>query len=351
MPTPLSIDLPRMTVFLTGLLNTPSPTGFTDQAVAYTEAALAGLPLTVRRTHKGALVAEWAGLQHDAPRALTAHLDTLGAMVKEIKESGRLRLSKVGGWAWNTVEGEGCTIFTAAGRSVRGSLLVAKASSHVHGPETGQMKRDDDTMEVRLDERTTSADETRALGIQVGDAVAFDPRVEVGPAGFIRSRHLDDKASVAAVFGALRAMVAAGVAPAQRTTVLFSTYEEVGHGAAAGIPADVVELLTVDMAAIGQGQASDEFNVTICAKDSGGPYDYGLRRRLAQLADEAGIPYKLDIYPFYGSDGEAFWRAGGDVRVGLVGPGVEASHNYERTHLDALERTAQLLVEYLRSPA
>ena len=185
----------------------------------------------------------------------------------------------------------------------------------------------------------------------MGDFVAFDPRVEVGPAGFIRSRHLDDKASVAAIVGAVSAMAAAGQQPAQRTTILFSVYEEVGHGAAAGIPADVVELLAVDMAAIGQGQTSDEFNVTICAKDSGGPYDYALRRRLAALAEAAGIPYKLDIYPFYGSDGEAYWRAGGDVRVGLIGPGVEASHNYERTHVDALERTARLLVQYLRQPA
>jgi putative aminopeptidase FrvX len=351
MSKPLTIDVQQMTSFLTGLLNTPSPTGFTQRAVAYTEAALSTLPLVLRRTHKGSLVAEWAGLQQNAPRALTAHLDTLGAMVKEIKDNGRLRLSKIGGYAWNTVEGEGCTIFTASGRSVRGTLLIAKASSHVHGPETAQMKREDETMEVRLDERTTSGPETRALGIQVGDTVAFDPRVESGPAGFIRSRHLDDKASVAAIFGALQAMAAAGLQPAQRTTLLFSTYEEVGHGAATGIPPDVVELLTVDMAAIGQGQESDEFNVTICAKDSGGPYDYDLRQRLVQLADEAGIPYKLDIYPFYGSDGEAFWRAGGDVRVGLVGPGVEASHNYERTHVDALERTAQLLVEYLRSTA
>lgn len=349
MPTPLPIDLEQMTAFLTGLLNIPSPTGFTEQAVAYLETALAPLPLSVRRTTKGALVAEWAGLRHDAPRALTAHLDTLGAMVKEIKDSGRLRLSKIGGYAWNTVEGEGCTIFTAAGRRVRGTLLIAKASSHVHGPETNEMKREDANMEVRLDERTTSQGQTRALGIQVGDYVAFDPRVESGSAGFIRSRHLDDKASVAAIMGAVWAMAAAGLQPAQRTTLHFSTYEEVGHGAAAGIPADVVELLAVDMAAIGQGQESDEFNVTICAKDSGGPYDYELRRRLARLAQAAAIPYKLDIYPFYGSDGEAFWRAGGDVRVGLVGPGVEASHNYERTHVDALEHTAQLLAEYLRS--
>jgi putative aminopeptidase FrvX len=179
--------------------------------------------------------------------------------------------------------------------------------------------------------------------------VALDPRVEAGPAGFIRSRHLDDKASVAAVFGAVWAMLAAGEQPAQTTTLHFSNFEEVGHGAASGIPADVVELVTVDMAAIGPGQTSDEFNVTICAKDSGGPYDLSLRRRLMGLADKAGLPYKIDIYPYYGSDGEAFWRAGGDVRVALVGPGVEASHNYERTHREALVRTAQLLAEYLRN--
>jgi putative aminopeptidase FrvX len=347
----IAIDVDQIKSFLIGLLNTASPTGFTDSALAYTAGALEGLPLSLRRTHKGGLVAAWPGQAANAPRALTAHVDTLGAMVKEVKDNGRLRLSKIGGFHWNTVEGEGCSIHTSGGAAVRGTLLVTKASSHVHGVETGQVKREDENMEVRLDERTTSSSETRALGVQVGDFVAFDPRVEAGPAGFIRSRHLDDKASVAALVGALRAMADAGLQPAQTTTILFSNYEEVGHGAAAGIPADAVELLAVDMAAIGQGQESDEFNVTICAKDSGGPYDLGLRRRLVHLAETAGIPYKLDIYPYYGSDGEAFWRAGGDVRVGLVGPGVDASHNYERTHIEALEHTAALLVEYLRHTA
>ena len=351
MPAPIPIDGDRMKVFLIGLLNTPSPTGFTDQALDYVERALAAMPVTLSRTRKGVLVATWAGRAATAPRALTAHVDTLGAMVKEIKDNGRLKLTKIGGFHWNTVEGEGCSVFTAAGRVVRGTLLIAKASSHVHGGETGQMKREDENMEVRLDERTTTAEQTRELGLQVGDFVAFDPRVEAGPAGFIRSRHLDDKASVAAVYAAMQALLAAGLEPAQRTTFHFSHYEEVGHGAAVGFPPDIVELLAVDMAAIGQGQESDEFNVTICVKDSGGPYDLAFRRRLVQLAGAAGIPYKLDIYPFYGSDGEAFWRAGGDVRVGLVGPGVEASHNYERTHLDALVRTAQLLAEYLRHDA
>ncbi|MBF8283713.1 MAG: peptidase M42 family protein [Anaerolineales bacterium] len=345
----MSIDTKTMTDFLIGLLNTPSPTGFAEKAVEYTERAFARFPFKMRRTVKGALVAEWEGKASDAPRALTAHVDTLGAMVKEIKENGRLKLTKVGGFVWNTVEGEGCTVFTTSGRTVRGSLLLVKASSHVFGAEVGEAKRDDDAMEMRLDERTTSAAETRALGIEVGDFVAFDPRVEAGPAGFIRSRHLDDKAAVACIFGAATAMLDAGIQPAQRTTIHISNYEEVGHGAASGFPPDIVELLTVDMAAVGKGQASDEFSACICVKDSGGPYHVDMNRKLTRLAQAAGIPHKVDIYPYYGSDGEAFWRAGGDVRVGLVGPGVDASHNYERTHADSLVHTAQLLAEYLRT--
>jgi len=340
-------DEKQMKSFLIGLLNTPSPTGFTHRALDYIENALSSLPVTLRRTQKGALVADWAGHASTAPRALTAHVDTLGAMVKEIKDSGRPRLAKLGGFHWNTVESEDCTIFTAAGSEVRGSLMIVKASSHVHGAETGLIKREDENMEVRLDARTTSAAESRALGIQVGDFVAFDPRVEAGPAGFIRGRYLDGKSSVAAIVGAISAMSAANVEPAQRTTILFSHYEEVGHGAATGFPPDIVELIAVDMAAIGQGQESDEFHVTICAKDSGGPYDAELRRRLVALAEDAGIAYKLDIYPYYGSDGGAYWHAGGDVRVALLGPGVEASHNYERLHMDGLMNAAQLLIEYL----
>ncbi|MEP7355786.1 MAG: M42 family metallopeptidase [Anaerolineales bacterium] len=337
-----------MKSFLIGLLNTPSPTGYTARALNYVENALSALPVTMRRTRKGALVADWPGQASDAPRALTAHVDTLGAMVKEVKDNGRLRLSKVGGFQWNTVESEGCTIFTASEAEVRGSLMIVKASSHVHGAETGLMKREDENMEVRLDARSSSARETRGLGIEVGDFVAFDPRVEAGPAGFIRGRYLDGKSSVAAIVGAISAMAAGGVEPAQRTTILFSHYEEVGHGGASGFPPETTELIAVDMAPIGQGQESDEFHVTICAKDSGGPYDPELSRRLASLAEAAGIPYRRDVYPFYGSDGEAYWRAGGDVRVALLGPGVEASHNYERIHTDGLMAAAQLLIEYLR---
>jgi putative aminopeptidase FrvX len=341
------IDTDYLLEFLIQLLNTPSPTGFTQAAIEFTEEALRSYPqLVLSRTRKGALVATWPGERSDAPRGLTAHVDTLGAMVKVIKSSGRLQLTKLGGFPWNTVEGEGCTVFTSKGDSVRGSILLDKASVHVYGSKVGDAKRDDDSIEVRLDARTTSQDETRELGIEVGDFVAFDPRVEVSN-GFIRSRHLDDKACVACLLAAVKALSDAGLKPAQRSILHISNYEEVGHGGASGFPADMTELVTVDMAAIGGGQSSDEYNVTICVKDSGGPYHHGLSKHLRDLAEEHEIPYKVDIYPYYGSDGEAYWRAGGDVAVALIGPGVDASHSYERTHIDALAATTRWIVAYL----
>jgi putative aminopeptidase FrvX len=246
------------------------------------------------------------------------------------------------------VEGEGCTVFTSRGKAIRGAILLSDASSHVHGVKVNEEKRDDENMEVRLDELTSSPAETRALGIQVGDFIAFDPRVEI-IAGFVRSRHLDDKACVACILAAVKALHDAGLQPAQTAYLHFSNYEEVGHGASAGIPPEVTELLTVDMAAVGEGQASDEFHPTLCVKDSGGPYHHPLSQRLRALAEDNLISYKVDIYPHYGSDGEAYWRAGGDVAVALIGPGVDASHNYERTHTQALVGTAQWLVAYLMS--
>ena len=342
-----TIDTAYLLEFATGLLNTPSPTGLTDAGIAFTQqtlSAFGGLKFT--RTRKGALVVTWPGQHDDAPRALTAHVDTLGAMVKEIKSNGRLKLTQLGGYAWNTVEGEGVTVFAANGHQYRGAILLNTASAHVHGGKVNETKREADAMEVRLDLRTTSREETEGFGIRVGDFVAFDPRVEVNN-DFIRSRHLDDKACVACLVAAVKAMHDAGLQPIQKTYLHISNYEEVGHGAAAGIPADAAELVSVDMAAVGDGQTSDEFHATLCVKDSGGPYHHGLSNRLRELAEANGIAYKVDIYPFYGSDGEALWRAGGDVAVALIGPGVDASHNYERTHLDALIATTQWILAYL----
>jgi putative aminopeptidase FrvX len=343
------IDTEYLTEFLTRLLNTPSPTGYAAPAITLTQEALQSFPrLALSLNRKGALLVEWAGQNSHSPRGLTAHVDTLGAMVKEIKTNGRLKLTQIGGYAWNTVEGEGVTIFPASVAPIRGSILLNKASTHIFGPLVRDTRRDEENMEIRLDARTCKAEETRQLGIEVGDFVAFDPRVEISN-GFIRSRHLDDKACVACLVAAVKAISDAGLKPVQRTHFLISNYEEVGHGAAVGFPADLTELVAVDMAAVGEGQTSDEFHATLCVKDSGGPYHHGLSQKLRQLAEEQGIAYKVDIYPYYGSDGEAYWRAGGDVAVALIGPGVDASHNYERTHLDALVATTEWILAYLLS--
>src|SRR3990172_2972572 len=333
--------------FLVDLLNIPSPTGFAEPAVEFVEKELSQYSqLQLSRTRKGALVAKWEVKSDLPPVALTAHVDTLGAVVKEIKSNGRLKLSRIGGIQWPSVETEGVWVFTSKGEKIRGSVLIDTASGHIYSAAGSETPRNDAHMEVRLDEVTTSEKETRALGINIGDCVAFDPRVEVTN-GFIRSRFLDDKACVANIVAAIKSLAEAGQSPARSVYFLISNYEEVGHGASAGIPSDVVELVTVDMAVVGQGQQSDEIHATLCIKDSGGVYHEGLNKKLRTLAEKHGIPFKTDVYPFYGSDGEAFWRAGGDVALSLIGPGIDASHNYERAHMDGLNATTNWIMAYL----
>jgi putative aminopeptidase FrvX len=342
-----TVDQNYLVDFLVKLLNIPSPTGFAEPAVAFVEKELSRFSqLQLSRTRKGALVAKWEAESSLSPVALTAHVDTLGAVVKEIKSNGRLLLSRIGGVEWPTVETEGVWIFASNGERIRGSVLVDTASGHIFGQDMKKTARDDDHMEVRLDARTLSEKETRELGIRIGDCVAFDPRVEVTN-GFIRSRHLDDKACVANLVSAIKSLVDARQSPTRTVYFHISNYEEVGHGASSGIPAEVAELVAVDMAVVGPGQESDEFNATLCIKDAGGVYHEGLTRKLRQLAETHGIPYKTDVYRYYASDGEAFWRAGGDVAVALIGPGIDASHNYERTHTDGLVATTQWILAYL----
>jgi putative aminopeptidase FrvX len=341
------IDETYFTTFLVDLLNIASPTGFAEPAIAFVEKELSKYKqLELSRTRKGALIAKWNVENDKAPVALTAHVDTLGAVVKEIKSSGRLKLSRIGGIQWPTVETEGVWVITSKGEKIRGSVLIDTASGHIYSGAGGETPRNDAHMEVRLDARTTSEKETRELGINIGDCVAFDPRVEVTN-GFIRSRFLDDKACVANLVAAIKSMAEAGRSPARSVYFLISNYEEVGHGAAAGIPSDVIELISVDMAVVGEGQESDEFHATLCIKDSGGPYHFDLNNKMRALADKNNIPYKTDVYPFYGSDGEAFWRAGGDVALSLIGPGIDASHNYERAHMDGLNATTNWIMAYL----
>ena len=342
-----TIDETYFTTFLVDLLNIASPTGFAEPAVAFVEKELSKYKqLELSRTRKGALVAKWTVESDITPVALTAHVDTLGAVVKEIKSNGRLKLSRIGGIQWPTVETEGVWIITSKGERIRGSVLIDTASGHIYSGAGGETPRNDAHMEVRIDARTTSEKETRELGINIGDCVAFDPRVEITN-GFIRSRFLDDKACVANLVAAIKSMADAGQSPERSVYFHISNYEEVGHGAAAGIPSDVAELISVDMAVVGDGQESDEFHATLCIKDSGGPYHFELNNKLRALAEKNNIPYKTDVYPFYGSDGEAFWRAGGDVALSLIGPGIDASHNYERAHMDGLNATTNWIMAYL----
>lgn len=342
---------PYMVETFCTLANIPSPTGNTAKAMNWIASELERIGLAYQRTNKGALLVTLPGQDDQQHRLLTAHVDTLGAMVKEIKANGRLKLTMIGGFAWNAVEGEYCQIETADGHIYTGTILTSKASVHVYGRDAGKLERTDELMEVRLDERVMSREDVLSLGISVGDFVSFDPRVVVTASGFIKSRHIDDKASVAILLAVLKEWQQAKQVLPYTTHFLFSNNEEIGYGGNSNIPPQTVEYLAIDMGAIGEGQATDEFSVSICAKDSSGPYHYGLRKHLVSLAQAAGIPYQVDIYPHYGSDASAALRAGHDIVHGLIGPGVDASHSHERTHKDALQHTAMLVWEYLFSAA
>ncbi|OZV12232.1 aminopeptidase [Tissierella sp. P1] len=329
------------------LLKIPSPTGNTEKAVSLVEEKFKELGIVTKRTTKGALIATIEGKNKDKEVTLSGHVDTLGGMVKEIKGNGRLKITQLGGYVWNTIEGEHVTVETLDGKTYTGTIMTTKASSHVHGEGTKTIERNSDNMEIRIDEKVSSKEDTLELGINVGDFVYFDPRVVVTESGFIKSRHLDDKAGVISILGIAKHLVDNNITPNYTTNFFISTYEEVGHGASASIPEKTFEFIAIDMAAPGEGQTSDEFSVTICAKDSTGPYDLELRKRLIDLAKEEEINYKIDIYPFYGSDGSAALRAGYDFKVGLIGPGVDASHSFERTHIEAIENTIKLGIAYL----
>jgi putative aminopeptidase FrvX len=343
----MNINVDYIVNKLVALLNTPSPSGNTKKAIEIVDQEFKSLGLITHRTNKGALIATIAGQNQDKEVTLSAHVDTLGAMVKEIKSNGRIKFSPIGGYALNTIEGEYVTIESTYGKLYTGTVLTTKSSVHVHGQETKNIERSIENMEIRIDEKVSSKEDLEKLGINVGDYIFFDPRTTVTDSGFIKSRHLDDKAGVAILLGIAKYIVDNNIIPKYTTNFFISNYEEVGHGASASIPEKTFEFIAVDMAAVGEGQTSDEYSVTICAKDSTGPYDLELKNKLIKLAEENKLKYKIDIYPNYGSDGSAALRAGYDIKVGLIGPGVDASHSFERTHKEALENTSKLGILYL----
>ncbi|WP_186578820.1 M42 family metallopeptidase [Aquibacillus kalidii] len=330
------------------LVSIPSPSGNTKQVIDFVESYLSELSVKTYRNRKGGLIATLPGSNTEEHRMLTAHVDTLGAIVKEIKGNGRLRLDLIGGFQYNSIEGEYCQIQTNTGKIFTGTILMHQTSVHVY-KNAGKAERNQENMEVRIDAKVTNADEVRSLGIEVGDFVSFDPRVEITENGFIKSRHLDDKASVAILLQLINRIKQERIVLPYTTHFLISNNEEIGYGGNSNITPETVEYLAVDMGAIGDGQSTDEFTVSICAKDSSGPYHYEFRKHLVELAEKNNIGYKVDIYPYYGSDASAAIRAGHDIIHGLIGPGIDSSHAFERTHELSLEQTEQLLYYYLQS--
>jgi putative aminopeptidase FrvX len=330
------------------IVSIPSPSGNTNEVITYVEKFLNELNVETKRNRKGGLIASIPGKDEKNHRMLTAHVDTLGAIVKEIKPSGRLKIDLIGGFKYNSIEGEYCEIETSSGKKFTGTILMHQTSVHVY-KDAGKAERNQENMEIRLDEKVKSADDVRELGIGVGDFVSFDPRVQTTPAGFIKSRHLDDKASVAILLQLIKQLKTENIELPYTTHFLISNNEEIGYGGNSNITPETAEYLAVDMGAMGDGQSTDEYTVSICVKDASGPYHYELRKRLVQLAKDNGIEYKLDIYPFYGSDASAAIRAGHDIVHGLIGPGIDSSHAFERTHEDSIENTAKLLYHYVQS--
>lgn len=340
----MNINREYLTDVMVRLLHTPSPSGFCGRIAATIEEEAAALGYASERTPKGCVMITVPGKREET-LGISAHVDTLGAMVRSIKSNGTLRFTPIGGYMMNSVENEYCRIHTRDGREYEGTVLPVKPSVHVYG-DARDMKREEANMEIRVDEHVSSKDDVLALGISVGDFISWEPRVRQLSNGYIKSRHLDDKAGVAAVFALLRGLRDEGATPARTLKILISVYEEVGHGAAY-LPPDIGELIAVDMGAMGDDLSCKETDVSICAKDSSGPYDYEMTSKLIELAKRHQLPYAVDIYPNYGSDASAALRGGSNIRAALIGPGVHASHGMERTHLDAVVNTAALLAAYV----
>lgn len=329
---------------LKNLLSIDSPSGFTEHVTDYLLEEYTRLGYQPEKTKKGGVLVTLGG-SRDAVLTM-AHVDTLGAMVAEIKDNGRLRLTKVGGLNANNVEAENCRVYTLDGKVYEGTVQLADASVHVNG-EYQKTERTFDSVEVLLDADVSSKDDVKELGIANGSFVCLDPRTCITESGYIKSRFLDDKLSTAILLGYAKYVKEEGICLQRKVYQHITVFEETGHGACASVPSDVEELISVDMGCVGNGLECTERQVSICVKDSAGPYHYDVVRSLIHAARENGIDYAADVYPYYGSDADAALSAGVDARHGLIGPGVYASHGYERSHKDGVAATFALLRAYL----
>ena len=329
------------------LLAIDSPTGFTANAAKHLMAEYEKLGYKPVLTTKGGVLVDLGGKNTEDGLLIEAHMDTLGGMVSKIKDNGNLELTPLGGFNPNNGESENCHIYTRDGQVYEGTLQLNNASVHVND-DYSSTTREFNCMEVVIDEEVAKADDTKKLGIMIGDIVAFEPRTRVTKSGYIKSRFLDDKLSVGILLGQAKYLAESGVTPERRIYHHITVYEEVGHGACGTVPAGVTEILSVDMGCIGDGLDCKETQVSICAKDSAGPYNYDVVSALIDTAKKNDIDFAVDVYPHYGSDADAALKAGYDVKHGLIGAGVYASHGYERSHKKGVENTFKLLVNYVK---
>lgn len=328
------------------LLSIDSPSGYTEKAALWVKDAFEKLGFSAKITEKGGVLADLGGEDDQDGLLLEAHTDTLGAMVAQVKGNGRLRLTPLGGMEANNAEAENVWVYTRGGKVIDGTCQLCNASVHVNKEYSGA-KRGWDTMEVVLDEDVNSADDAKKLGIEVGDIVCFEPRTRSTAGGYLKSRFLDDKLSVGILLGFAKYLSDNRITPKRHTWVHITVYEEVGHGGSASVPAGITEAISVDMGCVGDGLQCTERQVSICAKDSGGPYSYEVVGKLIEAAKKTEADYAVDVYPYYGSDVEATLRSGVDIRHGLIGAGVYASHGYERSHMDGIYNTLKVLAGYL----
>ena len=329
------------------LLAVPSPSGFTHMAAEFVKNEFETMGYAPKITQKGAVLVKIADGDDANGIVLAAHMDTLGGMVCQIMDNGHLKLTNIGGMNPNNAEAENCKVYTKSGEIYDATFQLENASVHVNG-EYSDTKRTYDTMEAILDEMVSSKDEVKKLGIMTGDFVCFDPRTVVTKSGYIKSRFLDDKFSTAILMGYAKYLKEENITPNRSIYVMITSYEEVGHGGCAAIPDGVTEMISVDMGCVGKGLECDETMVSICAKDSMGPYDYQVVSGLIVAAQEENLDFAVDVYPHYGSDVDAALKAGYDMKHGLIGPGVYASHGYERSHVKGAENTLKLLIAYLK---
>lgn len=343
------IDTAYLRAVLQRLLAIPSPSGMTDAITHVVCEELARLQIPFSLTRRGAIRADLEGGKHSPDRAIVTHLDTLGAMVKNFRNNGRLEIVPIGTWSARFAEGARATVYCDGGKQFRGTILPCKASGHTFNEEIDSQPSDWRNLELRVDERFAVAADPQAAGINIGDHIAIDPQPEFADNGFINSRHLDDKAGVAAILAMAEAVRRQNLALPVDCHLLFTISEEVGVGASHVLHGDVAELISVDNGTIAAGQNTSEFGVTIAMQDSSGPFDWHLTRHLLELCTTHGIDSARDVFRYYRSDAAAAVEAGNDIRTALVCFALDGSHGYERTHIDSLTSLARLLGYYIQS--